>query len=399
MIDGAEERKTHPEWFNRNGQMDMSHPGVRARVRTLVQTLVEEWGYEYLKYDFGAYDFFDAWGPELFTPRSAFQEPNDQGVTGMAAYRDAAAAIRETAGKRARLLACNTIMPLTLGLADVYRIGDDVGDWERTFRYGVLSVSARWYMNARYWSNDPDCLLVREPFTIRQAQSWASLVALTCGAVFVSEDLTRLAAERLAVVKSCLPVYRERKGRTAGARPMDYLESSPPTLWRLHVSREFGEWDVVGVFNWGDKAITRTVAMRSLEMDEQTDFHLFEFWSGTYRGVVRGRFNVHLGPWSCAVLSMRRTREAPEVVGTSRHVTQGGVELEDVRWHPTEKSLRGSVHVVGGNPCDLFIHVPDKYRLKRSDGGETSATVVPEILSLRLASPVTRLVRWSLEFT
>ncbi|RPH37360.1 alpha-galactosidase, partial [bacterium] len=223
-VKGAPERAEHPEWFNADGQMDISFPAVRDHVGEITRTVVQKWGYEYVKYDFVAYDLFKEWGPKLFGHHTAIPEPHDASLTSLQAYRKCMEAMwNETKGK-ARLLSCNGVMPLTLGLADAFRIGDDVGDWERTLRMGVRSIAARYYMHGHYWWNDPDCLLVREPFTLEQAQMWASLIAQTGGIVFISEDLRKLPPERLSIIKKVLPVYAPHSFPNSYARPVDFLE-------------------------------------------------------------------------------------------------------------------------------------------------------------------------------
>lgn len=397
IIDGAKERAEHPEWFNDRGQMDCSNPEVRLYVQHVLTMLTEEWGYEYVKYDFPSFDLFGEWGPKLFADHAAHQEPYDQSRTNIESCRDSLKIIAEAVRGKAHLLACNSVMPPTLGLAEVFRIGDDVGDWNRTFTYGVKSVSARYYTNGAFWTNDPDCLLVREPFTMGQAQMWASLIALSGGAVFVSEYLSKLPLERIEILKKVMPVYRNLRQPYGFGRPVDLFEKDPPQVWSLHVEKEFGDWTIVGLFNWTDKEIEKRVAFDTLGLDPQAEYHLFDFWRSIYRGTSSGSFTVSLPPQSCMVLSLHRVVPHPIVLSTTRHITQGGVDLVNVTWDEETRTIRGRSLVVRNNPYEVIIH-RSGMGIERVVGGARPSSEDGNILRIALATDRTGEVEWGVTF-
>jgi hypothetical protein len=397
MIDGSQERIDHPGWFNDQGQMDFSHPMVRAEVARLITRLTEEWGFEYVKYDFPSYDLFNAWGPSLFEDHAAHAELFNTDETSIASYRGALQEISRSAKGKAHLLACNSVMPATIGQAEVFRIGDDVGDWDRTFRYGVKSVSARYYTNGVFWTNDPDCLLVREPFTINQARMWASLIALSGGVVFISEYLPTLPTNRLDIIKKTMPVYKNSGGGYGFGRPMDLLENNPPTLWDFRVNRPFAEWHVVGLFNWSGQEASRKLTFRSLGLDQEAPLHLVDFWQNRYLGIHRDFYSTVLPPWSCQVLAVHKQRNHPHILSTSRHILQGAVEIRESEWNDGQCTLRGVSHMIKDNPYDIVIHtgnrVPQYIR-----NATLLAAEEPGILRVRLSSTRTRELEWSISF-
>ncbi len=397
MVEGAPERSEHPEWFNSKGQMDFSNPQVLERVRSLFHTLVKEWGYTYIKYDFPSYDLFDAWGPTLFEDHWAHLDPHTQTITGIQAYRNALEAIR-TSAPDTPLLACNSVMTSTLGLANVFRIGDDVGDWSRTFKYGVRSVGARYYTNGVYWTNDPDCLLVREPFTIGQARMWASLIVLSGGVVFISERLLELPAERLDIIKKAMPVYRNPGKGYAFGRPVDLLEHDPPEFWNLEVRKEFGTWNVVGLFNWSDQPRNKVISLKSLGLESNTPFAVYDYWEGRYLGVVHDSLEVNLKQLSCAVLAIHPAKKHPQFLSSNRHITQGGIDLDDVRWDNVEKKLSGESRVVKNYPYLLTLLVPEGFKGLKYDGCENVRSTDSRILIVRINPKATGLAKWGVTF-
>lgn len=397
VIDGAPERGQHPEWFNEKGQMDFSHPEVISSVRRLFQTIVDDWGYEYVKFDFPSYDLFGEWGPKLFGDHAAHAEPHNQQVTMIQSYRSALQAIREATQGKAKLLACNSVMAPTLGDANVFRIGDDVGDWSRTYQYGVKSAGARYYTNGITWTNDPDVLLVREPFTIEQARMWASLIVLSGGVVFISENFSQLPDERLEILKKAMPVYKNRGPSYAFGRPVDLLENNPPQIWNLEVQREFETWNIIGLFNWSDVDMEKKVELEALGLSSHEEFHLFEFWKMDYVGIVRGSFTATLPAQSYKIFSLRKIVNRPQVLSTQRHLTQGGIELKNVRWDQQTMTLAGVAHAIKGNPYSLLFHVPSSYRLTKIEGAVRLNSVSKKIVRAQISSRETADVVWNLQ--
>jgi hypothetical protein len=397
MVEGAPERSQHPEWFNQKGQVDFSNPQVLERVRTLFRQLVNDWGYTYIKYDFPSYDLFDAWGPSLFVDHWAHTNPHTQTITGIQAYRNALETIR-TSAPDTPLVACNSVMTPTLGLANVFRIGDDVGDWNRTFTYGVRSVGARYYTNGVYWTNDPDVLLVREPFTIDQARMWASLIALSGGVVFISERLHELPPERLDIIKKAMPVYRNPGKGYAFGRPMDLLENDPPEFWNLEVRKEFGRWNVVGLFNWSDQPRDKVIDLKSLGLESKTPFAVYDFWKGRYLGIVQDSLEVKLKQLSCAVLAIHPAKRHPQFLSSNRHITQGGIELDDIRWDDVVMKLSGVSKVVKDYPYFITIRVPEGFMPSKYEGCENVSSTESRVLLIRIDPKATGIMKWSVSF-
>jgi hypothetical protein len=397
--DGAPERSLHPEWFNSRGQMDISNPEVRRLIRDLFVKLVEEWGFEYIKYDFVAFDLFGEFGPKAYGDALAIAEPRDQSRTSIQIYGDMLGEIRAAVGNKAKILACNSVMPSTLGSADAFRIGDDVGNWDRTFRYGVSSVGPRYFTNGVFWANDPDCLLVREPFTLNQARMWGSLIALSGGIVFISENLAALPQERLEIVKKCLPVYANAGEGYRFGRPIDLFERVPATVWHLPVRRGFASWDVVGLFNWSDQPASRSFDLATTGIAPGDSLLAYDFWKGEFLGEVHGTMSLMLEPMSSRVIALHRATGRPQLLSTSRHVTQGGVELLSLTWDEASGVLSGSVRAVAGNPYDLIVHVPDEYVLVRLDGVKSPEGAAGRVRKWRVSGDVTAPAGWQAHFT
>jgi hypothetical protein len=95
-------------------------------------------------------------------------------------------------------------------------------------------------------------------------------------------------------------------------------------------------------------------------------------------------------------------------LSTSRHVTQGIVDVRRERWDKRRATLRGISSVVGGDPYEFRI-VPGRGRFRRAvaaavSAGDEAAGVTARlrqgkgILRVRIDAPRGRAVSWSVRF-
>jgi hypothetical protein len=95
----------------------------------------------------------------------------------------------------------------------------------------------------------------------------------------------------------------------------------------------------------------------------------------------------------------------PQVLSTSRHVTQGLVELSGEKWTARTKTLSSRVKLVGADPCELRIVTGSaqvvQVEVSRSDraaGVRASHLSHESLTRVKLESPVTREVSWTIRF-
>ena len=76
----------------------------------------------------------------------------------------------------------------------------------------------------RWWHNDPDCLMLgnHTKLTNEEVASAASIVAMTCGMLLLSDDLPNVDPERMRIVSKIFPLT----GMVS--RPL-YWTCTPPT--------------------------------------------------------------------------------------------------------------------------------------------------------------------------
>ena len=216
----------HPDWWVRDDAgeqlafsnlgtgdyaiLDVTCPDAAAWFAEQLSDRVDE-GWTYLKLDF------------LYAGSQEGQrcEP----MTGMQAYRRAMEVIWSAVGGEAELLASGAPVLPSVGWFHTFRSGADIAfssdpDPRREYlRWQVRETAARSWQNGLWWWNDPDALLVREPFT--EGEAGGSIVAnvISGGAWLLGDDLPLVDSARIDAALD--PALLSTMGRTT--TPIDPL--------------------------------------------------------------------------------------------------------------------------------------------------------------------------------
>ena len=247
--------------------------------------------------------------------------------------------MRHAMGPSAHLLDCGP-GPVSVGQLDSMRIELDQPPvtWKQYFLESASSAPAaakRYYFHRRAWINDADhiCLNLLPP---AQAQAAATLIGLSGGNTMSGDRLPDLDPLRLEILKKVLPSAGE------AARPVDLFDSDRPSLFALTVRKPFGTWTVAGCFNPGESApLERVIPLERLGLDPARTYLAHDFWPGTFHGEITRELRLTIPPASVILLALHAKQTVPQVIGTDRHVLQGAMELEGVRWNTTTRSLEG----------------------------------------------------------
>jgi melibiase-like protein/beta-galactosidase-like protein len=225
---------TRDDWGGRIYALDCAHPEVAQWLYDLARRVVRDWGYDYLKID------FLHWATAGATHYG--------GVTHAEAYRRGLSAIRDGIGTEAFLLGCGAPLQHAAGLVNGMRIGGDVDASWGGIQAPAQAAALRSFYHRGVWLNDPDCLVVRPPLTLPEAQVWASVVAASGGMNVLSDNLPKLPADRIALLQKTLPVAAVA-GRPVGTQ-VEERQVAPALVAGDDVSPLRGPWR----FRTGDDA-------------------------------------------------------------------------------------------------------------------------------------------------
>lgn len=392
--------------------LDMTHPEAREFLREVVSRITREWGYKYIKVD----GLWTGLAAKILYPEPTYGDDNlgdavfhDPGKTNIEAYRDGLKLVREAAGDDVFILGCNIAQNMrtlgaSFGLVDGMRVGRDIGAALEQIKPCAEMGSRLYFFHNRVWYNDPDCLMLRPPLTLDQARAWGSWIAVSGQLNLVSEWLPRLPSERLEVVKRSMPNHG------LCGRPIDLFERNLPQVWHLTAGADETRRDIVGLFNWDDeKATTFSVDLDKLDLpDGGTGLYVgFDYWANEFVAPFSATLETELPGGSCRIIAIRPVLDRPQLISTSRHITQGVVDVLAESWNAN--TLSGTSLVVADDPYELRIVTPTgRKRWKVRSAGvsreDKRAGITIRVKSAgrnvraTVSSPTNRKVNWEISF-
>ena len=326
---------------------------------------------------------------------------------------------RQELGPDVYILACHSVWNArnVVGLVDGARLSND-GFQPRTLaQYNHLG-GVLWRNDPDHcdvmggWLMDSDAMMrvfgLEEPVPARSI--FRPAICAMAGAVLMVSDKVEVYQDdrNIEGMKRSSPVLFTVPGQLFGRG------RRPITWWLQEIDRPFDHWSVLARFQWGNTPKQkqkweyqglppRKVAFADLGLPPDREYLVFEFWGQKFLGKFRGSFTAPAMDDNTAmqVFAIREARPHPWVVSTTRHISQGGVSLAEVKWDGARNVLSGRSAVVAGDPYVLTIYLPEGYRLRSAQavGLEARASVSGPVASLRLASPTTRVVDWQVNFT
>jgi hypothetical protein len=214
------------------------------------------------------------------------------------------------------------------------------------------------FLNNVCWYSDPDAAGNLYKATVERARLNAQARVLTGQQFLMDDTWTKVPPKIYRVWQLSFPML--------DIRPVNLYKIDKPKgydLFDLRVARPWGTRDVVGLFNYSDKPTTKVLDLGRLPLDEGT-VHVFEYWDSEYLGTFPGDAKISRALAAnegevFAVVPVAKDR--PVLISTSRHVTQGALDLEKLSWQRdgSQWIVTGtSSHLVAGDPYVLRFAAP-----------------------------------------
>jgi hypothetical protein len=389
--------------------LDLTNPKVRKHLVELAKTL-RGWGFNYFKMD-GLWTgsvteqiyVNDGYKDDNIGNHQPFHDPN---VTNIEALRSGLKLLRKAAGPEVFFSGCCASQNMrslggSIGLVDSMRIGPDNGFGWQDYRNevmhfeggGIITGPIRgnrlYFLHGRVWWNDPDPAYVRPAVKLNHAQLLASWVAVSGMFNLNSDWLPGLPPERLEILKRCLPSHKFQ------ARPVDYFDSVMPSIWLLTAPSRH----VLGLYNWDSTPQNIGYDVGKAGLDANKTYYAFDFWANKPVASFAGKFSFDVPAESCRVIAVRADEGRPVIVSTSRHVTQGVVDLSDEKW--TRNQISATSQLVAGDPYEVRIAGMEKWKaISATAPAGVTITMLPSEagwLRVKLESKSSRAVKWSVK--
>ena len=386
--------------------LDMTLPETQEFVRGIVSRLAHDWGYKLFKMD----GFWTGSGtPQMYIHDAYKQDGIGDAVfsnpdkTNIETLRDGAKLVREAAGPDVFLLGCAAVQNMrsfggSFGLLDAMRVGPDTNDGS----IGSLHASRLWFLHGRVWWNDPDFVSVRTYLSLDRARLNAGWTAISGQLYYISDWVPIYPADRLDIVKRTIPAHG------LPARPVDVFEQQIARIWIVTDTRQTVRRDVVAYYNWDKDRAEISATPERIGLPPAKEYVGFDFWANKFIPPFSGALTATLPGASSRIMAIRPVSEFPQLLSTSRHVTQGIVDVTDEKWS-AKSQLSATSKMVGNDPYELRIVVPSSDKSWRATGIKVSdedvaagvkASIKQDGPRIRaaLSSPVSREVKWQVAF-
>lgn len=342
--------------------VDPSTIQTQTYLTDLFKTM-SSWGYDYFKID----------GQPIVTreyrnKKEFMKNPSDD-TDGL--YRNTLESMRKGMGPDRYLLGCWVVPLEGIGIMNGSRTSGDVHlDW-RGFKTALRSTLEFYFLHNIAWYCDPDVMLVRNPLPLDQARVWATLQGLTGQALMTSDRMMDLPKERVEIVKSVYPAV--------DVRPLDLFSvERNKRIWDLKINHLGNNYDVVGVFNFEYGApVPVYVNWNELGIKDNASVHVFDFWNKEYLGAYDKGVALELPQTSCRVLALVPSNGKIQLVSTSRHMTQGWVDLKEQSFDEKTLKYKGKSQIVKNDPYELRFAFPkgSNYVIKAASATSASGSI------------------------
>jgi|APCry1669188970_1035186.scaffolds.fasta_scaffold00319_13 alpha-galactosidase len=335
--------------------MDGSNPETLDKLIRPVYRNFKETGWKYYKLDALRHLRYEGYNSNT----GYFNKKKTDRVE---AFRNVVKAVRSEIGKDNFLLACWGIRPELIGIVDACRIGDD--------GYGMRTLTQYNSFNNVIWRNDPDHIELKG----RMAYASCMVTSMT-GSLFMLTDKPEVygtplveAAMRSIPVLFTLPgqiydvdpsasMYLDRLGSElsgSGVRVFDARLTSPYTDFLLEINKPYESWMLLGRTDESRES----ASFAELGLDPAKEYLVFEFWTQQLTGNFMREF--HMGKidpgYGCQLFCIREKQDNPQLLATNRHISCGGLELEELKWNTG--SLCGKSMMVANDTYTLYIYEP-----------------------------------------
>jgi hypothetical protein len=166
----------------------------------------------------------------------------------------------------------------------------------------------------------------------------------------VSGDLLNWGGENVLAVR----VY----GGAGAGGIWSVQRDRPPHLW---VAEGAARWWTVACVNWDDAPGEISVSLKAAGI-VGAKFEGYDVWRDAPLALAGDPLTLVLGPRSVRVVALRAAAARPQVIGTTRHVVQGAVDIADETWDAATRTLQAKSVNLDGSAYAVTISVPQGLR-------------------------------------
>jgi hypothetical protein len=170
----------------------------------------------------------------------------------------------------------------------------------------------------------------------------------------------------------------------------------PPASW---IAAGGERWWTVALINWDDAPRAVMLSLNALGLPSGS-YDAYDVWRDAPLAPVRDAVAAHIAPHTSLLLALRPSTSRPQVIGTTRHLVQGAIDVAGESWDGTARTLSARATNLDAREYAVTISVPNGWRTLSCDGD--SPCQMQELESghvvLRWPGGDGRDIKWSARF-
>lgn len=129
---------------------------------------------------------------------------------------------------------------------------------------------------------------------------------------------------------------------------------APPGWW---IAEGADRWWTVALVNWTDDPMTVAVPMGALGLETRR-YAIYDVWADAPQPDIAEAIAATVAPHAALVLAMRPTASRPQVIGSTRHIVQGAIDIGAEAWDQATRTLRVTSRNLDARRYAVTIAVP-----------------------------------------
>jgi hypothetical protein len=268
----------------------------------------------------------------------------------------------------------------------------------------IAAGGLRWYKNRVVVGFDMDSknLLKTKPNNEDGLHKLLTMCYTVSSRLLLANSFSTLDPKHIFALSRVFPFHSS----PLTARPVDMLLRQFPSIYSFRIN---DDWQQVVFYNRNDSASVQLSAGLSdvavkggLELQPDKSYYVYDFWNNRFIGKLSGkeRLEQDIRPGEARVMSVRTVEKHPQVLSTNRHLMQGYVELSDMKWDASTKTLKGKASLVEKEAMTIVIATNGfKFQNVSAENAVSSVTPDGDLIRMVLQGDRSEQTSWSISFS
>ena len=341
-------------WWCGRYFFDFSHPKYLNEFLPKALSNVPKWGYDVVK--------FDTLPASMIIHEKHHAKMHNPELTTKEAFRGMVKKARSVLGEKCYMLSCagDNDADVLWG-ADIFdsaRVGGDIFKWKEFLEFAVKKTLRFYPLHNNVLYADSDNVVLREEFnSLNQAASRIYFVSMLGLPITFGDEFEVLDEARIELIKECLPIL--------DIHPMNiYRQTKINDVVKINlaIEKEWESYNVVNLFNSTEEKKDTEVSLEKdlgLDIDE---YIIYDYTKDEFVGIVKDAFNAELEDCESRIFCVRKKTDRPQIISTSRHISQGAAEISGVNWLDSTAELQIIAEMIKKVPYTVTLYVPDGFK-------------------------------------